>query len=217
MTRRYDLVIFDWDGTLMDSEAKIVRCFREAAKDTGAPYPGDAAVSNIIGLGLKEAIDQIFPGCDETMCEAILEGYRDHFLIHDNTAMPLFHGVPEGLADMADLGYQMAVATGKARRGLSRVLDDSPLEKFFGTTRCADETRSKPHPLMLEEIISETGVSRQRAIMVGDTVYDLEMANNAGIDCLAVSYGVHPCDRLTKYTSNKCMHSFRDVRNWFCQ
>jgi phosphoglycolate phosphatase len=211
------LVIFDWDGTLMDSEAKIVRCFREAAKDAGAPYPGDAAVSNIIGLGLKEAIDEIFPASDETMREAILEGYRDHFLIHDNTAMPLFSGVPEGLADMADLGYQMAVATGKARRGLSRVLDDSPLKQFFGITRCADETRSKPHPLMLEEIISETGVSRQRAIMVGDTVYDLEMASNAGIDSLAVSYGVHPCDRLTLYTSYKCMHSFRDVRNWFCQ
>lgn len=217
MTRRYDLVIFDWDGTLMDSEAKIVRCFREAAKDAGAPYPGDAAVSNIIGLGLKEAIDEIFPESDETMRDAILEGYRDHFLIHDNTAMPLFAGVSEGLADMADLGYQMAVATGKARRGLSRVLEDSPLKQFFGTTRCADETRSKPHPLMLEEIISETGILRQRAIMVGDTVYDLEMANNAGIDSLAVSYGVHPCDRLKQYTPHKCMHSFQDVRNWFCQ
>lgn len=216
MARRYDLVIFDWDGTLMDSEAKIVRCFREAAKDAGAPYPGDAAVRNIIGLGLKEAVDVIFPDTDEATRDAVLEGYRDHFLVHDKTEMPLFPGVPEGLADMVDCGYQLAVATGKARRGLNRVLGGSPLEHFFGVTRCADETRSKPHPLMLEEIIFETGVSSQRAIMVGDSVYDLEMANNAGIDCLAVSYGVHPCDRLTDYTSNKCMHSFRHVRDWFC-
>lgn len=217
MTRKYDLVIFDWDGTLMDSEAKIVRCFREAAKDAGAAYPGDAAVRNIIGLGLKEAIDAIFPDTDEAIRDTVLEGYRDHFLVHDKTEMPLFPGVPEGLADMANHGYQMAVATGKARRGLSRVLDSSPLKHFFDVTRCADETRSKPHPLMLEEIIFETGISPQRAIMVGDTVYDLEMAQNAGIDSLAVSYGVHPCDRLVDYTPNKCMHSFRDVRDWFCQ
>ncbi|MFV1996407.1 MAG: HAD-IA family hydrolase [Acidiferrobacterales bacterium] len=217
MTRRFDLVIFDWDGTLMDSEAKIVRCFQGAAKDAGAPYPGDAAVSNIIGLGLEEAINEIFPKSDASMREAVLEAYRDHFLVHDNTAMPLFTGVAEGLADMANMGYQMAVATGKARRGLNRVLRDSPLKEFFTITRCADETRSKPHPLMLEEIILETGISRQRTIMVGDTVYDLEMAKNAGIDSLAVSYGVHPCDRLAEYTIYQCMHSFGDVRNWFCQ
>lgn len=216
MARKYDLIIFDWDGTLMDSEAKIVRCFREAAKDAGAPFPGDAAVSNIIGLGLMEAVEAIFPDIDNNMRDAVLEGYRDHFLIHDQTAMPFFPDVAEGLEALTQSGYQMAVATGKARRGLSRVLDNSPLESYFQVTRCADETRSKPHPLMLEEILLETGVPPQRAIMVGDTTYDLEMANNAGIDSLAVSYGVHPCERLTQYTSNACMHSFRDVRDWFC-
>jgi phosphoglycolate phosphatase len=215
--RKYDLVIFDWDGTLMDSEAKIVRCFREAAKEAGAPYPGDDAVRNIIGLGLKEAIDAIFPEIDEAMSDAVLEGYRDHFLVHDKTEMPLFPGVVEGLTEMVGSGYRLAVATGKARRGLNRVLDGSPLEQFFGVTRCADETRSKPHPLMLEEIIVEARVSPERAIMVGDTVYDLEMARNAGIDSLAVSYGVHPCDRLAAYTPSDCMHSFADVRDWFCQ
>lgn len=217
MARSYDLVIFDWDGTLMDSVAKIVRCFREAATDVGAAYPGDAAVRNVIGLGLKEAITIIFPDTDEATRNALLEGYRDHFLIHDNTEMPLFPGVTEGLADLARNGYQLAVATGKARRGLKRVLDGSPLEQFFHTTRCADETRSKPHPLMLEEIIIETGVSPERTIMVGDTTYDLEMARNAGIDSLAVSYGVHSCDRLSEYTPNGCMHSFAEVRDWFCR
>lgn len=216
MVRKYDLVIFDWDGTLMDSEEKIVSCFREAAKDAGAVYPGDSVVSNVIGLGLKEATEIIFPDADNTTQAAVLEGYRDHFLIHDQTPMPFFPDVAEGLADMTRCGYQMAVATGKARRGLSRVLDNSPLEIFFNVTRCADETRSKPHPLMIEEILQETGVEQHRAIMVGDTTYDLEMASNAGIDSLAVSYGVHPCERLTQYTSNACLNSFQEVRNWFC-
>ncbi len=217
MARSYDLVIFDWDGTLMDSVAKIVHCFREAATDAGAAYPGDEAVRNVIGLGLKEAVDAIFPDADEATRHALLEGYRDHFLIHDKTEMPLFPGVAEGLAELSKQGYQLAVATGKARRGLKRVLDESPLKQLFHTTRCADETRSKPHPLMLKEIIVETGVSPARTIMVGDTTYDLEMARNAGVDSLAVSYGVHSCDRLSEYAPNGCMHSFAEVRDWFCQ
>ena len=213
--REYDLVIFDWDGTLMDSEAKIVRCFQAASDDAGATYPGDDAVRNVIGLGLSEAIAHIFPDEDEPTRAAVLEGYREHFLVRDQTEMPLFPGVAEGLAAMVDDGYRLAVATGKARRGLDRVLQDSPVQHLFDVTRCADETRSKPHPLMLDEIIDEIGTDRQRAIMVGDSVFDLEMARNAGIDALAVSYGVQPCDRLTSYGPVGCMDSFAQVREWF--
>jgi phosphoglycolate phosphatase len=213
--REYDLVIFDWDGTLMDSEAKIVRCFQAASDDAGAEYPGDDAVRNIIGLGLSEAIAHIFPDEDEATRAAVLDGYREHFLVHDQTDMPLFPGVSEGLAAMVNDGYRLAVATGKARRGLERVLKDSPVQHLFDATRCADETRSKPHPLMLEQIIDEVGVDRQRAIMVGDSVFDLEMARNARIDAMAVSYGVQPCGRLASYEPVACMDSFAQVRDWF--
>lgn len=213
--REYDLVIFDWDGTLMDSEAKIVRCFQAASDDAGATYPGDDAVRNIIGLGLSEAIAHIFPDENEATRAAVLEGYREHFLVRDQTEMPLFPGVVEGLASMVDDGYRLAVATGKARRGLDRVLQESPVQHLFDATRCADETRSKPHPLMLDEIINEIGADRQRAIMVGDSVFDLEMARNAGIDALAVSYGVQPCDRLADYEPVACMDSFAQLRDWF--
>lgn len=213
--REYDLVIFDWDGTLMDSEAKIVRCFQAASDDAGATYPGDDAVRNIIGLGLSEAIAHIFPDENEATRAAVLEGYREHFLVRDQTEMPLFPGVVEGLASMVDDGYRLAVATGKARRGLDRVLQESPVQHLFDATRCADETRSKPHPLMLDEIIDEIGADRQRAIMVGDSVFDLEMARNAGIDALAVSYGVQPCDRLADYEPVACMDSFAQLRDWF--
>lgn len=215
MAREYDLVIFDWDGTLMDSETKIVRCFQLAAQDANVNYPGDQAIRNIIGLGLAEAMEAIYP--DESMetRNAVVESYREHFLFRDQTEMPLFPGVPEGLSALVEDGYQLAVATGKARRGLDRVLNDSPLQHLFHSTRCADETRSKPHPLMIEEIIHETGAVRERTIMVGDSVFDLEMARNAGVDSLAVSYGVQPCDRLVSYRPLGCMESFNDVCEWF--
>ena len=215
MVRDYDLLIFDWDGTLMDSEAKIVRCFQLAAQDAGAEYPGDNAIRDIIGLGLSEAMQTLYPNEDQTLHNAVVEAYREHFLYRDQTEMPLFPGVAQGLSALVQSGYQLAVATGKARRGLERVLKDSPLENLFHATRCADETRSKPHPMMIEEIIRETGARRERAIMVGDSVFDLEMARNAGIDSLAVSYGVQPCDRLANYKPLACMESFSEVYSWF--
>ncbi|MCG6976426.1 MAG: HAD-IA family hydrolase [Acidiferrobacterales bacterium] len=215
MAREYDLVIFDWDGTLMDSETKIVRCFQLAAEDANVSYPGDEAIRNIIGLGMAEAMAAIYPGENPETHSAVIEAYREHFLFRDQTEMPLFPGVPEGLSALIEDGYRLAVATGKARRGLDRVLEDSPLQHLFHSTRCADETRSKPHPLMIEEIISETGAAPERTIMVGDSVFDLEMARNAGVDSLAVSYGVQPCERLASYQPLGCMASFSDVCEWF--
>lgn len=214
MNRRYDLIVFDWDGTLMDSVTRIVRCFQAAATDAGAHYPGDDAIRDVIGLGLKEAIDEVFARELPDTRERVLQGYRDHFLIHDKTEMPLFPGVMEGLEQLRARGHRLAVATGKARRGLDRVFREVTIAHLFHSTRCADETRSKPHPQMLEEILTETGVAPARAIMVGDSVFDMEMARNAGMDALAVSYGVQPCERLRSYAPVACAANFDEVCAW---
>ena len=214
MTRQFDLVVFDWDGTLMDSEAKIVRCMQAAAHDLQIPDPGVAAIRDIIGLGLSEAMQILFPGSSAGDQGQLVERYRRHFLELDNTAMPLFPGVAGGLAQLADQGYMLAVATGKARRGLNRVLDETGMRHLFVTSRCADETLSKPHPQMLEEILDQTGVESGRALMVGDTVYDMQMAQNARIAGLGVSYGVHARERLLECGALACVDSFREVCAW---
>jgi phosphoglycolate phosphatase len=214
MNKTYDLIVFDWDGTLMDSEIKILRCFQAAADDVGAPYPGDRAVRDIIGLGLGEAIGALFPGQSATTLGRLADRYREHFLHLNRTEMPLFPGVPHGLEQLRGLGYRFAIATGKARRGLDRVLDQSGIAHFFSISRCADETLSKPHPRMLLEILAHTGVDPARAVMVGDTVYDMQMAARADMASIAVSYGVQPCQRLLQESPLFCARSFDEVRRW---
>jgi phosphoglycolate phosphatase len=214
MTRQFDLVVFDWDGTLMDSETKIVRCMQAAARDLDIPDPGVAAIRDIIGLGLNEAMQVLFPSSTPGDQARLVEQYRRHFLELDNTAMPLFPGVTEGLVKLADLGYLLAVATGKARRGLDRVLNETGMHHLFVASRCADETFSKPHPKMLEEILDQTGVESARALMVGDTVYDMQMAQNARVAGLGVSYGVHARERLLESGARACVDSFREVCAW---
>jgi phosphoglycolate phosphatase len=214
MNRRYELVILDWDGTLMDSAGKIVQCFRSAAADIGVADPGEAAIRNIIGLALDEAMDALLPGEDEATRQRMVTRYRDYFLGLDRTASPLFPGVAEGLRDLVARGFLLAIATGKARRGLDRALGETDLAPLFSASRCADETFSKPHPQMLLDILDRTGVSVDRAIMVGDTVYDLEMARNAGMDSLAVSYGVHERERLLAQAPKAVVDSFDEVRSW---
>jgi phosphoglycolate phosphatase len=215
MKPAHDLIIFDWDGTLMDSEAKIVRCIQGAAQDLGTPDPGPAAIRHIIGLGLQEAMQALFPGETGVRRVQLIDRYRQHFLELDNTAMPLFPGVREGLAALAEQGYLLAVATGKARRGLERVLDETGTRHLFVASRCADEAFSKPHPRMLEDILDMTGINRQQAIMVGDTVYDMEMARHAGVSGLAVSYGVHAREHLLDCGALACLDSFPEVQAWF--
>jgi len=212
---RHELIIFDWDGTLMDSERKIVRCFRKATADVGIAYPGDAAVRNIIGLGLKESLDVLLPQAGEGMRQQVVERYRVHFLELDETEMPLFGGVEQGLDELARAGYALAIATGKARRGLDRVLRDTGLAGRFMATRCADESRSKPDPLMVHDILAQTGHRADRAIVVGDTVYDMQMARNAGADALAVCYGVHDAPRLHAEGPLDCVADFAGVVAWF--
>lgn len=214
MKDKYDLIIFDWDGTLMDSEAKIVRCFEQAVYDVGLAYPGADAVRQIIGLGLKEAIDRLMPAISVAEAEQLAERYRQHFLFLDETTMAFFPEVEQGLKQLESFGYMMAVATGKARRGLARLLKENDMEQQFVATRCADEAFSKPHPKMLEDLLGQTGIEAGRAIMIGDTTFDMEMAINAGTDCLAVSYGVHDKQALLQYTPVDCLDSFAEVRDW---
>ena len=214
MNRQFDLIIFDWDGTLMDSEAKIVRCMQAAAVDVGIPDPGTAAIRDIIGLGLKEAMQVLFPEQAPVRRAELVERYRRHFLELNATDMPLFPGVPQGLTQLTQQGYLLAIATGKARRGLNRVLDDTGMSHLFVSSRCADEAFSKPHPKMLEDILDDTGVDAGRALMVGDTVYDMEMARNAKVAGLAVSYGVHARERLLDCGALACLNSFPEVCAW---
>lgn len=212
--RDYELIVFDWDGTLMDSAAKIVRCFEAAVSDVGVPSPGQAAIRNIIGLGLNEAVASLLPQCGSETRSQVVARYRDHFLHLDQTEMPLFPGVREGLASLAQRGYLLALATGKARRGLRRVLEETGLGPLFTASRCADETFSKPHPQMLLDILDETGVMPAAALMVGDTVYDMQMARNARVDGLAVSYGVHEREELLAQGPVACLDSFPEVHSW---
>ena len=214
MNRQFDLIVFDWDGTLMDSEAKIVRCMQAAAMDVGIPDPGAAAIRDIIGLGLSEAMQELFPEQTPGRREELVGRYRRHFLELDATDMPLFPGVAEGLTQLTQQGYLLAIATGKARRGLNRVLDETGMRHLFVSSRCADEAFSKPHPQMLEDILGHTGVDPGRALMVGDTVYDMEMARNAKVAGLAVSYGVHARERLLDCGALACLDSFPDVCAW---
>jgi phosphoglycolate phosphatase len=214
MMRQYQLIVFDWDGTLMDSADKIVKCFSAAAADVGITYPGEDTIRHVIGLGLREAMNILAPHEPVEIQNALIERYRDHFLVHDKTAMPLFEGVEQGLLHLRQAGYRMAIATGKARRGLERVLNETGLGDLFDATRCADEAGSKPHPRMLNDLLAHTGIESKRAIMVGDTTYDLEMAKNASMPALAVTYGVHSKEHLLAHQPLACLSNFNEVCQW---
>lgn len=198
----------------MDSARKIVRCFQAAAADVGVAVPDEERVRHIIGLGLNEAVAELLPEADPDTRRRVAERYREHFLFLDDTEMELFPGVREGLETLASAGFRMAVATGKARRGLDRVLRETRTSAFFCTTRCADEAGSKPHPRMLHDILAHTGVAPARAVMVGDTTYDLQMASAASLASLAVSYGAHDRERLLAHGPLACLDSFREVCEW---
>ena len=215
MTARFGLIVFDWDGTLMDSAAKIVNCFRQSFADVGLAAPDEEAIRQIIGLGLPEAVATLLPDTDTAARAAVTERYRRHFLELDQTAMPMFPGVEAGLTRLTGAGYQLAIATGKSRRGLDRALAQSRTREFFTVSRCADEAFSKPHPRMLEDILEFTGMKSSEAIMVGDTTFDLQMARNAGMPGLAVTYGVHRRENLVNEQPLACLNSFDEVLRWF--
>lgn len=212
--RRYTMIVFDWDGTLMDSAAKIVNCFRCAARDVGRPPPTPEDVRGIIGLGLGEALAQLFPETGAVERRRLTEAYRDHFLERDDTSTALFPGVAEGLATLKGEDFVLAIATGKARRGLDRVLDETDVRHLFSASRCVDEAVSKPHPQMLLDILDQTGLDARDALMVGDTTFDLQMAAAADMDALAVSYGAHPTAPLLAEGPRGCLDDFNEVVRW---
>ncbi len=193
------LIIFDWDGTLCDSASRIVAAMAAAARECDLAVPAAGATENIIGLGLQESMEALFPGRDEA-CYTQLKGlYSSHFLALDQIPSPLFEGALETLEELRTRGHRLAVATGKSRRGLDRVLAGHQLEKYFDASRCADESRSKPHPLMLHQLLQELGSRVDDACMIGDTEYDLGMAQAASMAAIGVSYGSHSRQRLSGY------------------
>jgi phosphoglycolate phosphatase len=193
---QFDLIVFDWDGTLMDSTATIVQCIQAAARDLGLPVPDKRAASHVIGLGLADAMAAAMPDIDPKYYPRVVERYRHHYLGQDHD-LTLFDGVREMLRDLSQQNYFLAVATGKSRVGLNRALNATGLLSVFDATRCADETFSKPHPAMLQELTRELGQDMARTLMIGDTTHDLQMAINAGAAAVAVEYGAHPVRELS--------------------
>jgi len=212
MPARIKFIVFDWDGTLMDSEAQIVACLHAAIADLELEPMDDDTVKNVIGLGLREAIDTLVPGRDDRFHQAFVDAYRTHWFQSESSV--LFAGAREVLDIIRQNEFLLGVATGKARRGLDRVLNDTGLTSCFHATRCADEAPSKPHPQMLLDLMEALEVLPEETIMVGDTEYDMEMATNAGVAKIAVRSGVHSGERLNRHAPLVCLDRIADMPDW---
>lgn len=208
------LIIFDWDGTLSDSVTRITQCIQLAADEHQLPRPSFDQAKEIIGLGLREAVRHLFPSADVAMVERFSASYSAYYRQQDSSPCAFFPGVLTSLQRLRDAGHLLAVATGKSRAGLNRALQATDLIDFFHSSRCADETRSKPHPLMLEELLAETRMAPQNAVMVGDTEFDMQMAVNAGMPRIAVSYGAHDSARLLAYDPIICLNDFSKIAKY---
>jgi phosphoglycolate phosphatase len=213
MPQRYELLIFDWDGTLMDSAGVIVDSIQKACADIDIDVPDDRACRQIIGLGLIQALQTLLPNLPEEQYPRLVEQYRHHYLGRD-ADIPLFAGVHAGIRELHDAGFKLAVATGKSWKGLERALDHSGLRRYFSATRCADQTHSKPHPAMVEEIIDELLMDKSMALVIGDTSHDMLMAANAGVDRMGVSYGAHLPEDLHAHAPVVVLDSFQEVHKW---
>jgi len=209
----YELVVFDWDGTLMDSTHVIATSLQDACRDVGIAVPSGEDARYVIGLNLADTFAHVAPGLDEPGRVRLGERYRHHFLAREHE-MPLYGGVREMLDDLLARGHRLAVATGKARRGLDRVLDSTGLRDRFEATRCADEGFAKPHPDMLLMLLDITGVEARNAVMVGDTTHDLDLAANAGVDGVAVSYGAHAEALLATRPAKARFSRVADLHRW---
>jgi phosphoglycolate phosphatase len=212
-TLRYQLVVFDWDGTLMDSTAGIAESIRNAARDLGVPVPAREVASHVIGLGLRDSLRGAVPALPEHRYAEFVDAYRRHFA-QEQERMELFPGVRQLLEELRASGRLLAVATGKSRRGLDQALAATGLARYFAASRCADETTPKPDPAMLLELLEELDAAPRGALMVGDTSHDLEMARGAGVDAVAVSYGAHAGDALRAFTPRACVASIAELRAW---
>lgn len=210
----YRLLVFDWDGTLVDSQARIVAAARAAFTDLALPVPADAAIRDIIGLSLDEALKVLCPDGDAALHRRFIEHYRRHFVTGTSERVNLFPGVGATLHGLRERGHLLAVATGKSRAGLERELQETGLGPMFHASRCADETRSKPHPQMLEELMRELGPQPHETVMIGDTEYDVQMARNAGVAAVAVTYGTHDHGRLLQCRPAALLQAIDELPVW---
>ena len=214
MPHHFHVLAFDWDGTLIDSQARIVGSLHAAIRDIGLEPRTDQQLRNIIGLSLESAMLQLYPHATAADCYAVIERYRHYYFAVGLAPTPLFPNVRETLRSLQALGYTLAIATGKSRAGLDRALAECELTEFFTITRCADETRSKPDPKMLFEIMEVLSVAPQNMLMIGDSEYDLHMANNAGVPAVGVNYGVHEQQRLQALNPLICLDNFASLLTW---
>ncbi|MEO7055212.1 MAG: HAD-IA family hydrolase [Caldimonas sp.] len=211
--RRFDLVAFDWDGTLFDSTRLIARCIQAACADVGTTVPSDRDASFVIGLGLADALRHAAPELSRERYPQLAERYRYHYVASKNDIV-LFEGTLELLHALKARNVRIAVATGKNRRGLDEALQASLLRGLFDATRTADETRGKPDPLMLRELMSELGTGADRTLMIGDTTHDLQLAANAGCASVAVSFGAHDHAEFARHRPLHVAHSTADLAAW---
>ncbi|AEC20246.1 hydrolase [Pusillimonas sp. T7-7] len=211
--KRYEAVIFDWDGTVMDSTHSIVASIQGACTDLALPIPSRSEASWVIGLSLQSALYHCVPTLTEDRMDEFLDRYRFHFLSRD-PHIRLFDGMPELLVELRASQVNLGVATGKSRVGLDRVLDAMKLRDHFDATRCADESFSKPHPAMLLELMDELGLEPDRVLMVGDTSHDIQMATAAGVDSMAVTYGAHDPSTLQAAEPTVVVDSVPEMREW---
>ncbi len=213
MTRHYDLVVFDWDGTLMDSESAIVDALNTACVAMGLPVPPLDRARYVIGLGLEDALRYAVPDLQSCDYAQLVKHYRRRYLSYDKH-LRLFPGIFKLIAWLRRQNCILAVATGKSRAGLTQALENTALTHSFHATRCADESFSKPHPAMLEELMDEFCIPAERCLMIGDTTHDLNMAKNAGVEALAVSYGAHSAEVLMQHSPLDCVHSVENLYKW---
>ncbi len=214
--RQFDLIAFDWDGTLFDSTAIITRSIQEAVRDVGGTVPTDQQASYVIGMALTQALAHAAPDVPPERYPELGERYRHHYMAHQND-LSLFQGVLELLAALKSRHHWLAVATGKSRRGLDEVLHTVQLKGMFDSSRTADETAGKPHPRMLQELMREFGVEPERTLMIGDTTHDLQMALNAGCASIGVSYGAHEPAAFHALQPRHVAHSVQDLHDWLLQ
>ena len=211
--KRFDLLVFDWDGTVVDSAAHIVHSIQSAARDLSLEVPSDAQARHIIGLGLHDAMTALFPALLPVDYMKVADRYRHHYVAGDQM-VDLFAGARDGLRGFTEAGFLLAVATGKSRRGLDRSLEVTGVGASFVATRCADEGLPKPDPDMLFHLMEKLGVAAERTVMIGDTTHDLEMARRAGVSAIAAGYGAHPPANLTAMEPLACVESFSELAAW---
>jgi phosphoglycolate phosphatase len=213
MKSRFDLIIFDWDGTLINSIDWITNCLQHAAVQYDCPVPEAQAAKDVIGLSINKAMQTLFPEVGEQMQKQLVACYSQKYFSKQISRDDLFPGVYEMLVQLNKTGYQLAVATGKTRAGLQEALQATGTEELFCITRCADETASKPDPRMLREIIQHTHTAKERSLMVGDSIHDLQMAHNVHISAIAVSCGAHSAEFLQQFNPLLCLQQPTELLN----